>query len=171
MRCLRQRCAAGFTFIEVVIVLLILAIAAAMALPLLGDTGSTRLREAARLLVADLAYAQVESVSHGDNPRGVVFDTAHDRYRVVALSDTTTAIINPIGQQAYVTRFGQGRAESLAGVSIAGYELDGDEVLGFGLYGQLDQTSDATITLACEGRQVTVTVDATTGETMIGDIE
>jgi hypothetical protein len=50
-------------------------------------------------------------------------------------------------------------------VSIQSYSLDGDDKLVFGIYGETDQTTPATITLEVGGNSLTVQVDSTTGET------
>ena len=167
----RRRRTAGFTFVEVLIVVLIMGIAAALTVPMFGQTDATRLRAAANLLVADLGYAQVESISHGDDPRLVVFDQDNGSYRIAAVSDPDTPITNPAGNQPYVMTFGTGRAHELAGVSIQGHALDGDDRLQFGIYGQLDQTDPATITLASGGASITITLDPTSGEASVGAIE
>jgi len=151
-------------------VVIILAIAAALAVPMMSDTADTRLRGAASMLVADLAFAQVESVAHGDDPRLVVFDNPNDAYHIAATSDPATPITNPIANRPYLVTYGQGPAESLTNVTLESYTLNGDNQLGFGIYGGLDQPIDATITLGCEGLTVTLTADDNTGETTIGAI-
>jgi prepilin-type N-terminal cleavage/methylation domain-containing protein len=160
----------GFTLVEIMIVVTILAIAAALAVPMIGDTSSTKLRGAASMLVADLSFAQVESIAHGDDTRLIVFDNPNDTYHIAAASDNTTPITNPINGQPYLISYGSGSTNSLVGVTIDSYTLDGDDELGYGVYGSLDQTTDATITLGCDGRSVTLTVDAETGESVIGAI-
>ena len=152
------------------IVLVILGIAAALAVPMFGQTDMTRLRCAAEVLVADLSFAQVESIAHSDNLRVVVFDQDDDGYRIATAADTDTPITNPVGNLPYTTTFGTGRAGEFNGVTIQGYSLDGDDQLQFGIYGQLDQTTDATVTLAAAGKSITITINATSGEATIGPI-
>ena len=151
-------------------VVMILLIAGALAAPRLGDSNVTRLSEAAKLLAADLAYAQSESMAHADDPRLVVFDTTAHAYRIAPTSEPDTPITNPVGGLPYVTTFGQGRARQLQGVTIQGHSLDGDDRVAFGIYGQLDQATDATVTLAAGGKTVTVTINAISGEATIGDV-
>ncbi len=152
------------------IVVLILAIAAALAVPMLGDTAGSKLRGAASMLVADLSFTQIESISHGDDTRLIVFDNPNDTYHIAAASDSATPITNPINGRPYLIDYGSGATDSLVGVTIDSYALDGDDELGFGVYGSLDQTTDATITLGCDGLTITVTVDVETGESVIGAI-
>ncbi len=160
----------GFTLVEVLTVVIILGIAAALAVPMMGNTALTKLQGASSALVADLAYAQIESLAHSEDKRVVVFDNPNDTYHIALTSDTATPITNPINKEPYLVDYGTGPAESLSGVTITGYDLDGDDMLGFGIYGGLDQATDATITLACEGFSVTITVDPNTGESTIGSI-
>ena len=161
---------AAFTVVEMLIVLAIMAILAAMAVPMMTRTEHTQLRAAADRLVADLAFAQIHSISHGDDPCVVVFDADTESYRLTAASDTGTALTNPIGKGLYQITYGQGTANDLISVTIDSYDLDGDDQLGFGIYGQLDQAANATVTLESGGSTLTVTVDPVTGETSIGQI-
>lgn len=160
----------GFTLVEMMIVVLIIAIAAALVVPRLGNTASTKLRGAAAMLVADVSFAQIESISHGDDLRLIVFDNPNDTYHIAAASDTATPITNPINGRPYLVDYGSGPTESLNGVSIDSYDLDGDDELGFGVYGSLDQATDATITLGCDGLTIIVTIDVETGECVVGAI-
>ena len=166
----RQQPHAGFTLVEIIIVIMVLAIAAALAVPMIGDTSSDKLRGAASMLVADIGFAQVESIAHGDDLRLLVFDNPNDTYHIAAAGDTATPITNPINKLPYLRDYGSGTADSLTGVTIDSYSLGGDDELGFNVYGALDQATDATITLGCKGFSVTVTVDAETGEGVIGAI-
>ena len=160
----------GFTLIEVLIVTLIIAIAAGLAVPMIGQTGSSKLRAAASLLEADLAFTQIESMAHADDTRVIVFDASQTKYHIAAASDTATPITNPVGNTPYTTVFGKDRATSIEGVTIESHSLDGDNILGFGIYGQLDQTTDATITLLAGDKRIQLTVDANTGDVTISDI-
>lgn len=160
----------AFTFVELLIVILILGIAAGLVVPQMGQTASTKLVEAARLLAADLGEAQIESMSHGEDLRLVVFDPDNNAYQIAAASDPDTPITNPIGNTPYRVTFGSDRAGALTGVTIQNLSVGGDDKLGFGIYGQLDQTPDATITLACEGKTITLTVQASTGEVTISGV-
>jgi Tfp pilus assembly protein FimT len=151
-------------------VVVILAVVAAMAVPLLGDTNNTQLRQAANLLTADLGYAQVESIAHGQDLRLVVFDTVNHNYFIAATSAPTVPLTNPTDRKPYRVTFGSGRADALSAVRIQAVSVGGDNRLGFGVYGQLDQPAAATVTLAAGGRTLTLTIDPVSGEVTIGTI-
>jgi Tfp pilus assembly protein FimT len=157
--------------VETLIVVMIVAIVAAMAMPMFATTHTTRLRGAAQTLVADLAFAQIESISHSDDPRLVIFDTDAHSYRIVAASDPATPINNPVGNQPYQVVFGEGRAAMYQGVTIANLSIDAGDRVQFGAYGELDQATPATITLACQGATLTISIDPILGEATIGEIE
>jgi len=139
-----------------------------------GNT-QTKLRAAAQMLAADMAYAQIESVTHddkithGDNHRIVIFDQANNRYYLAIKSHPDTPITNPMDQSDYETIFGRGRAVHLSDVTIDSFDLNGDNILEFGLFGELDQTTPATITLACHGQTITLSVHPTTGQITISN--
>ena len=148
-----------------------LAIAAAIVIPVATDNSSDRLRGAAKMLAADLEYAQSESMSHGDNPRLFVIDADKGGYRITTQSIPTVPITNKVGGDSYVTRYGSGRAAALSGVKVGTYSLGGDDRISFGTMGQLDQTAAATIQLVCGPRSIQVSVDPTTGEVSIGTLQ
>lgn len=74
------RSARGFTLVELLIVVVLVGILAGVVIPSLGDMRTYRLREAARLLAADLEFAQSDSLAHGEQPRTVRFEPAAGRY-------------------------------------------------------------------------------------------
>ncbi|BAM03593.1 GspH/FimT family pseudopilin [Phycisphaera mikurensis] len=78
----------GFTLIEILIVVLIVGIAGALVVPSMLSAGTIGLQGAARLIVADLQYAQNEAVASGA-VRGIEFDPAANRYRMFDENDAT----------------------------------------------------------------------------------
>lgn len=70
----------AFTLVEVLIIVVLLGVLAGVVMPSLGDSRALRLREAARLVAADLEFAQSDSIAHGDEPRTVKFDLSTGRY-------------------------------------------------------------------------------------------
>jgi hypothetical protein len=153
------------------ITLICLALAAALVVPNLSDTAPSRLQAAAEILIADVEFAQTQTLAHADDPRTIVFDTAANSYTIAARSDPGTPLSNPIGGQPYVTRFGSGRAAAAARVQISSIDLGGDQALSFGSCGQLDQTTAASVTLERSGRRLTVSFDPITGQATVTHIQ
>jgi Tfp pilus assembly protein FimT len=161
----------AFTLVELLILVAVVGIVFGLALPMLGDAQTLRLREAARMLAADFEFAQSESVAHGDDPRLVKFDTAGNRYWVAASSAPDTPVTDPSNQQPLLTVFGSGRASGTAGVTLDDVSLGGDSVLLFDAYGGPDQAADATVRLAVQAaggaQTLTVRVKAGSGEVSV----
>lgn len=160
--------------IELMLVVAILGVIGAIALPMFTGTTQSKLTAAARVLAADLEAARAESIAHGEDLRYLVINST-TAWHIAPASDTTTPINHPTTGQPYTRTLGTSDLKQLEGVTIAAYDLDtasetDDDKLGFGLYGQLDQTTDATITLTAGDSSITLTIDAETGEVTIGQI-
>ena len=160
----------GFSLAELLIVVLTLAVAATVIVPMVGENETTQLRAAARMLVADLEFARSESMVHDLDGRMLVLDGRRRGYAIVTTGNPTTPVVHPADGGSYMIRYGEGWAAELGDVSVVGFALGGDTRLGFGIYGQLDQTSDATITLGTPGHTITVTLNADTGDAEVGEI-
>ncbi len=164
----------GFTFIEIMITLVVLAISSTIVVSMYSGNNMTKLRAAAQMLASDLAYAQIASVTHEDkitggaNHRIVVLDPDNNRYYIAINSEPDTPIDYPLNPSAlYETVFGRGRADHLTNITISNFDFDGDNILEFGPYGELDQTTPATITLACQNQTITLTIHPSTGQITI----
>ncbi|QDU71241.1 hypothetical protein Pan265_10900 [Mucisphaera calidilacus] len=140
-----------------------------MAAPMLNGTDASRVRDASRLMAADLDVARTESIVHADDPRRVVLDADGLGYQIT-FGDGSVPITDTITKNPYVVRFGSGRAGQLAGTRIVDHNLDVDRELAFGVYGETDRTTDASITLDLNGYRVTVTVDAGSGDVLLSQV-
>lgn len=150
--------------------MLVLAIVMALAMPMLAATGDAKLRQAARLMVADLDFARVQSITHADDPRVVVLDDSANQYHLALESEPDVPLVHPATGTDYIVRFGAGQAAALGGVGIVEHNLE-DDRLAFGIYGQVLQTDPIpAITLAVDGRQLTITLDPDNGEAIVSDI-
>jgi type II secretory pathway pseudopilin PulG len=161
----------AFTLVEALIVVLLLGIVFGLGLPKLGDNRMLSLREAARMMAADIEFAQSESIVHGDDARLVKFDTSNSSYWVAAASAPDTPVTDPSNRRPFLTVFGSGRASSMAGVVIQSVSAGGDAILKFDAYGCPDQATDATVQLAIQAaggtQTLTVRVKAGSGEVSI----
>ncbi len=160
----------AFSLVELLTVIMVIAVASALAIPMISNGPANELRAAADLLEADLSFARMNSITDASNPHIVVFDSTNHRYHIALAATPTVPIANPVDNTPYTLTFGQGRSKAIPNVTIQAYSLDGDDRIQFGQYGQIDQTSDATITLSAKSKSITLTIKASTGETTIGDI-
>ena len=160
----------GLTFVEVMIVVVILAIVALTGISAAGGGHASKLIAAAQTLAADIDYARAESAAHGDALRVLVVHAANDRYHIALAGAPATPTAPPVTTAPYRLESGPGTAMRLTGVTISNASLGGDDHVQFGIYGQLDQTTNATITLSAGNRSITITLDAVTGQPSIGTV-
>lgn len=169
-----RRGESAFTIVEVLIVVMFLSITALLAAPMVSENDATRVRSAARLLIADLQFAQVESIAHADEPRGLRFDKPNATYEVVRANGVSVlgcaqgiVLTNPADTRPYLTQYGGSRGAELDSVTIDSYTLNGDACIAFGALGETDQSSSATVTLRSGAATVTVRIDPISGEATV----
>lgn len=167
----RSRVVAGFSLIEMMIVVVVLAIASALVVPRMSSASSTQVTWAAQMLAADLQAAQSESMSHPDDPRVVVVKADGTSYWIAAASDPATPVNNPLEQKPWLLAFGDGRGKHLAHVVMPANNIGPDMALGFGRYGEPDQTHDAVFVLGADSHIAQVTVAFDTGTVTVGPLQ
>jgi len=91
----------GFTLVELMVVLLIMAIAAAIVVPSLASTSDFQALSAARMIVADLQYAQDAAITTQSDVT-VDFDTENYSY---TLSNQSGPLVHPMTKGAYTIAF------------------------------------------------------------------
>ncbi|MEM1027100.1 MAG: prepilin-type N-terminal cleavage/methylation domain-containing protein [Planctomycetota bacterium] len=77
----RNTSGGGYTLVEVLVVVVILGIASAFVVPQLLAAGTLGIQAAARLVVADILFAQNEAIAAQEN-REVVFNASGNTYRL-----------------------------------------------------------------------------------------
>jgi prepilin-type N-terminal cleavage/methylation domain-containing protein len=163
-RSVRYYSGRGFSLIELLLVIVILGIVAALAVPMAGSNEATRLHSAVLLLMADIEFAQGESIAHPEDPRVLRIDPANARYWVASGSVPDTPVPDPGGGTTLEVTFGLGRGSGLNGVGISAASLGGTTQLNFDSLGLPVTTTDATITLTSGVHSRTVVVGAESGE-------
>lgn len=92
----------GFTLVEMMVVMVILAIAAAVVIPLAMDSTSTQALAAARMVAADLQYAQSAAITF-QMPITMTFSTSNESYTLKDPNGTT--LTHPVQRSAYAINF------------------------------------------------------------------
>ena len=178
--------ARAFTLVEILAVVVILGIAAAVVIPQLGDRGDLKAKAGARMVVADLLYAQNMAIAT-QKWHYVRFDRAGDSYSIhdAAPTTATTALItHPLTKENYVVTLG-GTTSRTAGILIHDTETKFDGVdalfadrdtMAFDELGQphvyhpggspskTDPLQSGKVVITCGQHRVTVSVERFTGE-------
>ena len=128
MRAKAQHCF-GFTLVEVLVVVTIIGIAGAIVVPHMLSGGQLGVQAAARMVIADIIYAQNEAVAH-QVIRRVVFDPDQESYRVTDAAGTTlTASWKSGVGENYVIDFEED--DRFSGVQLDTVNFGGDTTLEF----------------------------------------
>jgi MSHA pilin protein MshC len=171
------RARSGFTLVEILTVVIILGIMSAVVVPNLGQRNDLVVASAARVVVADLLYAQNRSIQT-QSLRYVVFDVANQKYSLLTSNPTAwpmTYETNPTLNQNYVTKFGANSGYAgLKTVSLQAPSVDGYTAMAFDEIGQpyscdpstgitTPLVNAATIPVKCGTFTLTVRVEPYTG--------
>lgn len=181
---LRHRSAAGFSLLEVLLVVTIVGILAAIVLPSAQPSVYDQLRSTARIAATDLAYARSLAVAYNDKYT-ITFDTKGNRYVLKhsganaalntlpvtpfsAPGDTTTEHAVALDDLPHV-----GPTVRLIAAATFGTAYQQVSSVEFGPLGQTTKT-DPTIVWLASGdgdatRYITLRVDAVTGIAEVGD--
>jgi len=170
----------AFTLIEILCVLVILGICSALIIPQLSSRDDLRVAAAARVVMADLMYAQNRSIStqqkHFLNFSGQTY-TLQSRTTDVA---PLVTVIHPTSKGNYLTGFGASASNpALNTCTLTNWSLgSGINVLGFDELGSpfayntstsvvSSLTTAATIQVTCGTQSLTISIEPFTGETSV----
>ena len=163
VRCNSHGRYAGFTVIEILIVVVIIGIAAMVVIPLAGSAASMQIRSAANMIAADLEYAKSMAISRGQN-FSVLFDKTTETYQIK--DQAGQVISHPVKKGFdYIVDL---RATRLNKVDIANVDFDSTSEVKFDYFGSPyngsgNPLNNGVITLQAEGATATVTVEPVTG--------
>lgn len=111
---------AGFTLVELMVVLVVLAIVSAVVVPHAIQASDMEALSAARVLSADLQYAQDMAITTQQDVT-VTFNVAASSY---TLSNASGPLIHPINKTDYVTAFATQRGFGEVRIQSASFGSD-----------------------------------------------
>jgi prepilin-type N-terminal cleavage/methylation domain-containing protein len=161
---------AGFSLVELILVITIMGILAWIAYPRLTVTTEIKLDAAARRVASDLRYAQNRSIGTRV-VHGLLFDAATERYTVYAPTPAT-AVVDPADRARSLTVDFTRRAE-FQGVSIVSAAFGTTPGVSFDYFGVprdtagTDLSGTGRVLLTCGGLVDTVEVTPTTGKVTV----
>ncbi len=164
------RHARGYTLIEVLITVAIMGLAAAIVVPNMMQGGTLGVQAGARMIIADLLFAQNEAMAQ-QSDRRVTFDPTGNSYKVEKYDTATSAWVleyNPVlgdtgGSQNYQTDFDDdGR---FRGVDIVSAEFNGTAEVTFDDLG--NPTSGGTVRLRFDAHVFDIKVAPFTGRVTV----
>jgi len=165
----------AFTLVEILVVVVILGIAAAVVVPQVGTQSDLRAAAAARLIMADLIYAQNRAIAT-QTKHYVFFDTTNQKYRI-RMGSTFVDIPQPITKESYYeVALGQ-KGTALSDISLGTVNIEGCTTIAFdelgvpysynagtGLTTPLSTSGGSTIPVKCGTFTLTISVEPYTGE-------
>jgi prepilin-type N-terminal cleavage/methylation domain-containing protein len=160
----------AFTLVEILSVVIILGIAAAVIIPQLGSREDLRVAAAARMVMADLIYAQNRAIAT-QRMQFVSFEVPQKRYRLLSALAPEVVVRHPVNQTEYTAHFESG-GSALRDVRLVSASFNGRAVLAFDDLGTphyphednfLPMTSGA-IVLQSGSASMTIIIEPFTGE-------
>lgn len=122
---------AGFTLVEILMVVVILGIASAIIIPQMGTRDDLRVAAAGRMVASDLNFAQNRAIAR-QKKHYIVFSS--QQYRICDSSALLTIdhpLLPQINNGKYVVNFGPAAASGLERVNLGAINFGGPSVIGF----------------------------------------
>ena len=174
---------AGFTLVEILTVVVILGIASAIIAPQIGSRNDLKVRAGARILMADLMYAQNTAIAR-QKQFYVKFDAAGESYRVMDAAGPSGAdnvVMHPVNKDPFVMQFGPSGNSRVSDIKIKSAVFNGVDAAYQGEFtivfdelgtpyvycydlNNTNEMLDGTIVLQCGAHELTITIERYTGE-------
>jgi prepilin-type N-terminal cleavage/methylation domain-containing protein len=168
--------AAGFTLIEILVVVVILGIVSAIIVPQINSRDDLKASSAARALTADLIYAQNLAITR-QQMIYVKFDAAAETYKVVDSLSPENVLTHPVLLSPFLVSLGNNAtAPQLRNVLIDTASFDGQPIIAFDEMGVPYSVTTAGVASAmtagsvgfiCGTITMTVTIEPYTGSITI----
>jgi len=157
------RQAPGYTLVEVLVIVTIIGIAAAIIVPNMLSAGTLGVQAAARIIIADILYAQNDAIAQQRNRR-VVFDPDNESY---SLLDDTGAVLTAKWKNGsannYVVDFTTD--SRFQGVVIVSADFGGTPTLEFDALG--GPLNGGTVEIEFKNTRYRITVASFTGRVTV----
>jgi prepilin-type N-terminal cleavage/methylation domain-containing protein len=114
----------GFTLIEVLVVIVIIGIASAIIVPQLGTRSDLKAAAVARVIIADLIYAQNRAITT-QQYQYVAVDPANGKYTLYGTAPLTTPLTHPITQMPFIAQFGASGTNGLTDSTLTSVDFGG----------------------------------------------
>jgi len=126
----------AFTLVEILVVVVILGIAGAIIVPQIGTRDDRKVEAAARVIIADLIYAQNLAITQQSN-HYVMFQLSPPpvKYSLVRSTDMTV-VEHPVNKTPYAVTFGTSGSSGMGQITLVSADFRGqsastDNTLGF----------------------------------------
>jgi prepilin-type N-terminal cleavage/methylation domain-containing protein len=169
--------ARAFTLVEILVVVLILGIAAAVIVPSMGSRDDLKAAAAARMVMADLIYAQNRAITTQQRHYIIFNTTAPQNFRISLSPTDGSSIQHPVTKDPYTMRVGPGGASGLSEVTLGNVDFEGRTTLAFDelgvpyFYDPMANATTATSTsggssiqIRCGTHTLTILIEPYTGE-------
>jgi len=149
----------AFSILELLVVIIIVAIAAAIVVPTMSSTQDVKATSAARIIAADIEYAQSMAITHQD-PVTVTFNPSGESY---SLSNASGPLVHPITKENYAVDFTT--KDGFENLDVVSASFGGTAAVTFDEIGAPDNVGSVTIQVGAHAYQISVA--AATGKVRV----
>ena len=154
---------AGFTLVEIILVVVIITITAMLAVPMMSSASSMQIRAAANVITADLEYAKSIAITR-QKIYTVIFDKVNETYRI---EDADGVIDHPVKKGfQYIVDFTSDSRMNKVDLTDVDFDATSQikfDYLGSPYNGDGDPLNSGTINLQADTSEIIIEIEAVTG--------